>query len=101
MIDVIAEIRTTPGTRQHVLDAIHANLPAVLAEAGCLAYRPSLDLASGLDSQHQDTDSLVILEQWQSLEHLHAHLATPHMQAYHRQVADWVIAVRLRVLGAA
>ena len=45
MIHVIAVLTAKPGQRAAVLDAFRANVPAVLAEAGCLEYAPVVDAA--------------------------------------------------------
>ena len=38
MINVLAFITTKPGMRDAVLEAFQANMPAVLAEDGCIEY---------------------------------------------------------------
>lgn len=98
MIEVITEISCIPGQRQQLLDAVRANQPRVQAEVGCLAYRVATDLTAGLPEQRQDVDGLVIIEQWQSLKHLQAHLTAPHLLDFQRETAEWVRQVSLRVL---
>ncbi|WP_252272296.1 putative quinol monooxygenase [Pseudomonas subflava] len=100
MIEVIVEITCMPGRRQELLEAVLANQARVQAEVGCLAHRPLLDVSAGLPDQSQDGDSVVILEQWQSLKHLQAHLAAPHGVEFQSATAEWVRQVRLRVLAA-
>jgi quinol monooxygenase YgiN len=39
-----------------------------------------------------------MLEHWESVEHLNAHLQTPHMQAYQQQVKDDVLNVKIRIM---
>jgi len=101
MIDVIATIRVKPGQRAAFLTKFKANLPAVLAEDGCIHYYPTIDADSGLAAQSTDADTVTVVEQWQSLEALHAHLAAPHMTAYRETVKDLVEGVSLRVLSKA
>lgn len=43
MIHVVAIITAQPGQRSKVLEAFHANVPAVLAEAGCIEYGATVD----------------------------------------------------------
>ena len=45
MINVLAFITTKPGQRAAVLEAFKANVPAVLAEAGCIEYGAAVDVA--------------------------------------------------------
>ncbi|MDG9929157.1 MULTISPECIES: antibiotic biosynthesis monooxygenase [unclassified Pseudomonas] len=100
MIDVVVEIACQPGRRQQVLEAVLANQARVQAEVGCVAYRPLVDVAAGLPEQQQDGDGLVVLEQWQSLKHRQAHLASPHMLDFQRDTSEWIQQVRLRVLAS-
>ncbi|MDD0844872.1 putative quinol monooxygenase [Pseudomonas sp. Gutcm_11s] len=98
MIEVITQISCQPGQRQAVLEALLANQARVQGEVGCIAYRPLQDAAAGLPEQVMDADELLVHEQWQSLKHLQAHLASPHVQEFQRDTAQWVREVRLRVL---
>lgn len=82
MLTVIAEIRTRPGQhhRQAVLDQFAKIIPTVLQEAGCHGYAPMVDHAAGVSFQTTAPDSIVMVEQWESVAHLEAHLQTPHMK---------------------
>ena len=84
MLTVIAEIRTRPGQhhRQAVLDQFAKITPTVLQEEGCHGYAPLVDHAAGVSFQTTSPDSIVMVEQWESVAHLEAHLQTPHMKAY-------------------
>lgn len=102
MIFVIAAIEVRAGKRAPFLTILNANVPNVLAEAGCLGYAPAIDVASGIPAQAPPRDDVVtIVEQWESLDHLRAHLAAPHMAAYREQVKDIVEKVSLQVLTSA
>lgn len=98
MIDVIATIRVKPGRRDEFMTKFKANVPAVRAEEGCIAYYPTVDADSGLQAQAKDGDTVTVIEKWQSLDALHAHLAAPHMAAYRDTVKDIVESVSLKVL---
>ena len=51
MIHVLAFITTKPGQRDSVLEIFQANVPAVLAENGCIAYEAAIDSTPALKPQ--------------------------------------------------
>ncbi len=83
MIHVLAMITTKPGMRAEVLEAFHANMPAVHAEKGCIEYGPAID-AEGVGALQTPLgpDSFVVIEKWATMEDLKAHGASAHMAAY-------------------
>ena len=102
MIHVIATIEMNDGRRGDFLKAFHANVDNVLAEDGCLAYGPTVDVKADIGVQVPIRDNVVtVVEQWASLDTLHAHLAAPHMATYRDQVKDIVKGVTLQVLEPA
>lgn len=101
MIDVIASIRVRPGCRDEFLRIFKANAPNVLAEDGCIRYQPTVDAPSGIATQQSEPNTVTIVERWESLDALHAHLKAPHMAAYRETVKDLVDRVDLKVLEAA
>jgi quinol monooxygenase YgiN len=99
MIHVIATIETAAGRREEYLRILLGIVPEVRAEKGCIAYTPTVDIASGLPPQgglHPDVVTLV--EAWESLDALKDHLKTAHMLSYRTQVKDLVKGLSLRVL---
>jgi quinol monooxygenase YgiN len=80
MIHVLAVITTKPGMRAAVLEAFRANMPAVHAEAGCIEYGPVID-NPGSPAKY-GADTFIVVEKWESLDHLKAHGASAHMAAY-------------------
>ncbi|NIV98290.1 antibiotic biosynthesis monooxygenase [Candidatus Saccharibacteria bacterium] len=103
MIHVIATIELKPNCREAYLTVLKDNVPKVKAEAGCLAYEPALDIDSGLPVQGPVRENVVtvVVEAWESLEHLVAHLKTPHMLSYRDAVTDYVENVSVRVMTPA
>lgn len=102
MIHVLASIRVKSGRRDEFLSHFNRNVPNVLAEDGCHGYVPAVDIESGISVQGRLREDLVtVIEQWESLEHLHAHLKAPHMDVYREQVKDLVEDVALQVLTPA
>jgi len=102
MIHVIATIEVRPGQREAFLAEFHRVMPFVHAEAGCLEYGPTIDLATGLAVHVPMRDGVVtIVEKWESLDALRAHLGAPHMVTYRERVKDLVVGVKLQVLQPA
>ncbi len=99
MINVLAFITTKPGQRAAVLDIFKANIPAVLAEEGCIEYVATVDIA-GADPAF-GPDSFVVIEKWASLPALKAHAASPHMAAYAARVKDLLVKRAIHVLDPA
>jgi quinol monooxygenase YgiN len=98
MISVLASITVKPGCREKFLAIFKSNVPAVIAENGCLEYRPTVDAPAGLAPQKLDADLVTIIEKWSSLDALRLHLTAPHMATYREKVKDLVSGVSLKVL---
>ena len=98
MINVVATISLKPGTRAEFLKFFNANVPAVLAEDGCVEYVPTVDVDSGLEAQCRDEDSVVVIEKWETLAALHAHSEAPHMLEFRKNAGDMIEGVSLKVL---
>ncbi len=99
MIYVIATIQVKPGKREAFLTEFHRNMPNVRAERGCLEYGPTVDLKTDIKAQIPlREDTVTIVEKWESLPALQAHLVTPHMAAYRERVKDLVTSLTIQVL---
>jgi quinol monooxygenase YgiN len=102
MICVIAAIEVAPGRREELLALVRAILPKVRAETGCIEYGPMIDVASGLAAQSPLRDNVVtMIEKWESIAALEAHLATPHMAEFFHQAAAIQRSLNLQVLQPA
>lgn len=102
MIHVIATISTAPGRRAEFLAAFRELVPQVKAEAGCIEYGPTVDVASGLGPQPAVRDDVVtVVEKWQDLEALKRHLAAPHMSQFREQAKDLLAGLEIQVLAPA
>jgi len=102
MIHVIATIAVQPGKRDAFLAEFHRIVPMVHAEAGCIEYGPSVDVASGVSVQGPLRENVaVIIEKWESLAALKAHMQAPHMAEYRVRVKDLVAGVELQILQPA
>jgi quinol monooxygenase YgiN len=102
MIHVVAVITAKPGQREALLAAVRENLPAVLAEEGCIEYGPVVD-AQGFGSFQAPIgpDGIVMLERWASADALKAHARAPHMAEYAAKTKDLVAARAIHILTAA
>ncbi len=99
MIHVIAAVELAAGTREAFLAEFRKNVPLVRAEAGCIEYGAAVDVPSGVPVQIPVRDNVVtVVEKWDSLAALQAHLKAPHMLAYRERVKDFVSRVQLQVL---
>lgn len=102
MIHVIATITVAPGQRDEFLKIFHELMPKVHAEAGCLEYGPAIDVDTPITTQtFKGHDVVTVIEKWESVSALQAHLNAPHMTAYREQVKDLVTGVTLHVLEPA
>jgi quinol monooxygenase YgiN len=102
MIHVIAIITAKAGTRDQVLEAFRANMPKVHAEDGCIEYQPVID-AEGMGPIQTPIgeNSFIVIEKWQSADHLKAHAAAPHMKEYAGKVKDMLDSRVIHVLSGA
>ena len=92
MIHVIAMAELNEGTRDQFLQEFHKIIPNVQAEEGCIEYGPTIDVGTGNEKiQAPRADVVTIVEKWESLEALSAHLIAPHMLAYRERVKEIVI----------
>jgi len=89
MVHVLAIITTKPGLREAVLALFNANVPAVLAEDGCIAYEATTDTENAGPMQTAfGLDTFVVIEKWASLAALGAHANSAHMKAYGASTKD-------------
>jgi quinol monooxygenase YgiN len=98
MVHVIATISTTAGSRTKFLEEFRRLVPLVRAEAGCIEYGPTIDVGTtigGLPAARNDV--VTVVEKWESIEALDAHLKSPHMLRYREAVKELVAGVEIRV----
>jgi quinol monooxygenase YgiN len=99
MIFVIATVEVKPGKREAFLAEFNKNVSNVRAEIGCLEYGATVDLRTDIKAQIPFRESVVtIVEKWESLPALQAHLAAPHMTTYRQRVKDCVVGTTLQIL---
>jgi quinol monooxygenase YgiN len=98
MVHVIASITIKPDSTSAFLKEFHAVVSLVLQEKGCIAYGPTMDEDIGVDVQVLDSNTVTIVEQWESVTDLQAHLEAPHMATYREKVQDMVASSSIKVL---
>jgi quinol monooxygenase YgiN len=96
MIHVVAIITAKPGMRDAILKEFRANMPAVHAEAGCIEYGPAVDTANSPAKYGEDT--FLVIEKWETPDHLKAHAASPHMAAYGAKTRDMIASRVIHIL---
>lgn len=103
MLTVIAEILTnSEHSLQRVIGSFKAIQNTVLQEVGCHGYDLYID--SVVDAVRNSTIqqkvpySLVMYEQWETMQHLEVHMQTAHMKAHFDAVKDLVLDVKIRIL---
>ena len=100
MIHVCAIITAKPGKREEIIGYFRANMPAVHAEAGCVEYTPVID-QPGMGNAAFGADTFVVWEKWESVDHLKAHAAAPHMAAYAAKTKELIASRVIHVLTPA
>jgi quinol monooxygenase YgiN len=101
MIHVIASIQVKKGQVSEFLEIFKSNMPAVLKEKGCIEYVPAVDVPTDLPPQEKDDHVVTVIEKWNSLEDLTAHMSAPHMLAYREKTRALVEKTSVRILTQA
>lgn len=101
MVHIVAMITAKPGQRDDVLAAFKANVPAVLAEDGCIEYAAVIDAEDiGPFQSKLGEDSFAVVEKWASKEALMAHAVSDHMKAYGKKTKDMLADRKIHILSA-
>jgi quinol monooxygenase YgiN len=98
VIHVVAIITAKPGQRAAVLQLFAAHRPTVLAEAGCIEYGAAVDVEN-MGTAAFGPDTFVVIEKWESTDHLKAHAVAPHMKDYAAKTKDLLAGRQIHVLS--
>lgn len=99
MIHVIAALSTAPGKRHELISAFKQLAPQVHAEHGCIEYGTAVDVATSIAAQGPLRDDVVtVVEKWESVEALEAHLAAPHMEEFRSSMSEVITGISLQIL---
>ena len=96
MICVIATLEVASGKRDALLGVFEKLVPLVRAEKGCIEYTPMIDAANDMTATRSNVVTMV--EKWESLAALEAHLKTPHMAEFRRQTEPLRLSLGLQIL---
>ncbi len=102
MIYVVATIQLSSGQREAFLTLQRDLLPLVQAEAGCIEYVPTVDVALGEPPKTPLRENVVVMqEKWESLDALKAHLTAPHMLEFREKAKALVVGAKVEVFESA
>ncbi len=101
MVNVIATVLVKEGKKAEFIDLFKKLVPIVKAEKGCVYYFPTVDLPTELPPQAMNENEVTILEKWESLDDLMAHLGTPHMAEQMEKEKDLVEKASIKILQEA
>jgi len=102
MIYVVATIELAPGKRDAFLEEFRKLVPLVREEQGCIEYGPTIDFETNISAQGEVRPNVVtVMEKWDSIDALEAHLIAPHMVEYRGRVKEIVQGTQLQVLQPA
>ena len=102
MIHVIAAIEVAEGRRDDLLALVRELVPKVLEEDGCLDYGPTVDVQTSMEIQGDVRENvLVMVERWESVDALKAHMTVPHMATFLAEAKEMVQGLSLQILEPA
>jgi len=102
MIHVIAVVEVHAGKRDAFLAEFRQIVSAVRAEKGCIEYGAAVDLPTKIGRQAPVRENVVtIVEKWDDVAALEAHLNAAHMATYRERVKDFVVSGKLHILDPA
>ena len=102
MIHVVADITVHPGKRDEFLKHFHELVPKVHAEEGCVEYGPWVDVPNSISDPPLARENVgVVVEKWESIEALEAHLMAPHMLEFRKAIEQMRVGIALQILGPA
>ena len=91
MINVVVLIRLKEGSRETFLHEFQKVVPLVRDEQGCVEYGPTIDVDTGIEMFGAvDPNRVTILERWETVDALQAHLVAPHMIEYRPKVKELI-----------
>ena len=99
MICVVATLELTAGRQDDFLKVFRALVPKVRDEQGCIEYGPMVDVPTSLAEVRPDV--VTVVEKWESVEALEAHLIIAHMNEFRSEAKDMLQGMTLQILAPA
>lgn len=92
MVNVIVFFDLHMGKRDEFLEEFRKIVPLVNAEDGCIEYGATIDVDMG-DSKISPPrhDHITVLEKWESIDALKAHVTASHMLEYRPKVKPLIV----------
>jgi quinol monooxygenase YgiN len=78
MIVVQVEVIVEPGAASKAVDAVKKMEQATRQEPGCLKYAFAVDIT--------DPGMIRVIERWESMDAIKAHMVSPHMAEFNKAV---------------
>ena len=82
LLTVIAYMKAAPGKEDELRTALEALIEPTTQEAGFVNY--------DLHESTEEPGAFFFYENWESAEHLDAHLATPHLVDFASRMGAWL-----------
>jgi len=102
MLHILVTMMIKEGRMQEFLAVCEELRPQVLQEKGCLAYDYTREVPSPLGIQEPlEPNRITLIERWESLDALKAHMEAPHMKKAAARLKDLRASVTARVLESA
>ena len=101
MISVLATIEVAEDRCDDFLGVFKELVPKVLAEQGCVEYGPWIDVPNNITEESARENVIVVIEKWESLDALEAHLMAPHMLEFRKAIEGMRVGISLHILGPA
>jgi quinol monooxygenase YgiN len=99
MVHILVTMMIKEGRMKEFIAVCEELRPMVLMEKGCLAYEYTREIASPLGIQEPiEANRITLIERWDSLEALKAHMEAPHMKEVAPKVKELRSSVVARVL---
>ena len=101
MIHIIVTVQVKEGKASEYINLFKTIVPLVKAEKGCIEYFPAIDFPTELPPQDINENVVTIIERWESLDHLMAHMATRHMVEHMEKEKEFVEKASIKILQEA